>query len=263
MDYQILVEQFDIRKGERIWLSSDIIGFALEFRKEKKKLDQNALIDAFIEAVGEEGTILIPTFNFDFSNNGYYDYKKSKGTTGALGNTALKRDDFKRTKHPLHSFAVWGRDKELLCSMENNNSFGTDSPFGYCVQRHVRQIVLGTDYKHALTFMHYAESVCNAPYRYMKTFHGTYVTEDGVEEIRDYIYPVRQLDIHPEECSNNIGQVFEESGLAVRTTVCGIDSLSFDLAEVFPVLIDDIIHNMARGIYEFDIPREQIFVYDK
>ena len=262
MNYSDIVAQFNIVPGERIWLSSDIIGIALAYRKENgERFDQNRLLDEFIQTVGPEGTILIPTFNFDFSNNGFYDYVKSKGTTGALGNTALVRDDFKRTLHPLHSFAVWGEDKDYLCSMQNNNSFGTDSPFGYCIQRHVKQIILGTDYRHALTFMHYAESVCNAPYRYMKTFRGTYIDENGVEETRDYIYPVRKLEIHPEECSNLFGAIIEEKGLSVRTSIAGIDSLKFDLAVIFPLLCEDIIFNQARNIYQFDIDRSEIFVY--
>jgi len=261
MTYTEIVDQFNIKPGERIWLSSDIIGFALAFRKEKIKFDQNALIDAFIDAVGPEGTILIPTFNFDFSNHGHYDYIKSKGTTGALGNTALAREDFTRTKYPLHSFAVWGADKEYLVNMDNLNSFGSDSPFGYCIGRHVRQIILGTDYVHALTFMHYAETVCSVPYRYMKTFHGEYTDENGMTTQRDYIYPVRQLEIHPTECSNKIGLIFEEKGLSIKTECMGITSYAFDLAEIFPILCDDIIHNQARNIYDFDVPREEIFIY--
>lgn len=261
LTYESIVEQFNIKKGDRIWLSSDIISFAMEFRRNKQKLDQNELLDAFIDAVGPEGTILIPTFNFDFSNKGYYDYTNSKGTTGALGNTALKRADFTRTKHPLHSFAVYGADREYLCSMNNSNSFGTDSPFGYCIQRHVKQIILGTDYRHALTFMHYAESCCNVPYRYMKTFHGIYVDENGIEEEREYIYPVRQLEIHPEECSNKIGKIFEEKGISVKTKLCDIESCVFDLAETYILICDDIIHNQAKNIYDFDIDRDKIFIY--
>lgn len=261
MNYEEIVAQFNIQKGDRIWLSSDIIAFAMEFRKEKQRLDQNRLIDEFINAVGPKGTILIPTFNFDFSNHGYYDYLKSKGTTGALGNTALAREDFKRTKHPLHSFAVWGADRDYLVSMENNNSFGTDSPFGYCIGHKVKQIVLGTDYLHALTFMHYAEAVCNVPYRYMKTFHGDYTDEDGIATVRDYIYPVRQLEIRPEECSNLIGAVFEQKGVSVRSSVNGIDSYCIDLANAFPILCDDIINNQCKNIYNFNIDRDQIFIY--
>ena len=261
MNYSQIVEQFNLKKGDRVWLSSDIIGFALIFRKNKERFDPNALIDEFIKIIGKEGTLLIPTFNFDFSNHGYYDYKKSKGTTGTLGNVALAREDFTRTLHPLHSFAVWGADKDYLCSMTNNNSFGTDSPFGYCIQRHVKQVILGTDYVHALTFMHYAESTCNAPYRYMKTFKGEYTDGDGVTEQREYIYPVRRLEIRPEECSNKIGAVFEEKGLSVKTTLEGIDSYCFDLASVYNVICDDIINNQCRNIYNFNIDREEIFIY--
>ena len=261
MDYRDIVAAMNVKEGERIWLSSDIIAYALSFRKEKKKFDQNALLDAFIEALGPEGTLLIPTFNFDFSNHGYYDYVKSKGTTGALGNTALARGDFARTTHPLHSFAVWGKDKEYLVSMNNNNSFGTDSPFSYCIQRHVRQIILGTDYVHALTFMHYAEATCAVPYRYMKTFVGEYTDADGVTETRSYVYPVRKLEIRPEECSNLIGEVFEQRGIAYQVDIEGISNISLDLAESYPVLCDDILHNQCRNIYNFNVPREEIFVY--
>jgi len=260
MTYKEIVEQFNIKKGDNIWLSSEIIGLAMVFKKNKERLNQNMLLDAFIDAVGEKGTIIIPTFNFDFSNHGHYDYIKSKGTTGALGNTALLRDDFKRTKHPLHSFAVYGADRDYLCAMNNDNSFGTDSPFGYCIKNHVKQIILGTDYEHALTFMHYAEAVCNVPYRYMKTFHGTYTDENGICEERDYIYPVRRLEIRPSECSNLIGRIFEEKGIAIKSELYGISSIKLDLEASFIVLIDDIINNQCRNIYEFNIPREEIFV---
>lgn len=261
MEYTDIVSKLNIKPGERIWLSSDIIAFGLKFRAEKKRFDQNALLDAFIDALGPEGTLLLPTFNFDFSNHGYYDYKKSKGTTGALGNTALAREDFTRTTHPLHSFAVWGKDKDYLAAMNNSNSFGTDSPFSYCIQRHVRQVILGTDYLHALTFMHYAEATCAVPYRYMKTFTGEYTTADGITETRNYVYPVRKLEIRPEECSNLIGEVFESRGAAYRVDVEGIDCISIDLAEAYPILCDDIIHNQCRNIYTFNILREEIFIY--
>lgn len=263
MNYIDIVAQFDLKKGDRVWLSSEILGLAMIFRKNKERFDQNALIDAFIDAIGEEGTLLIPTFNFDFSNHGHYDYVNSKGTTGALGNTALKRDDFKRTTHPLHSFAVWGDDRDYLAAMENNNSFGSDSPFGYCIQRHVKQVILGTDYLHALTFMHYAEATCNVPYRYMKTFKGTYTTEDGVAHERSYIYPVRQLEIRPEECSNKIGAIFEQKGVSKKTEIENIVSYKIDdLAAAYLILCDDIINNQCRNIYNFNIDREQIFIYE-
>ena len=57
-----------------------------------------------------------------------------------MGKTALKRDDFKRTKHPIYSFAVWSADQELLCNMDNKDAFGDDSLFQYMVDKNVKNI---------------------------------------------------------------------------------------------------------------------------
>ncbi len=70
MDYKSLVEQFQINKGDRIWLSSELIKLVLRFKKEGIKFDGSVLIDTFQEAVGTEGTLMIPVFSFEFSKIG-------------------------------------------------------------------------------------------------------------------------------------------------------------------------------------------------
>ena len=195
MNYSEFVSRLGIEEGDNLWLSSELIGIALKVRNTGKKFDSNLLIDEIQKALGEKGTLLIPTFSFEFCNDGYYDIAKSKCTTGALGNVALQRADFKRTRHPMHSFAVWGRDKELLVGMNNVHSFGVDSPFEYCMRKKVKQILLGTDYVHAMTFVHYVEVVCGVPYRFRKSFEGTYVDENGIAEKRRFDYAARKLEI--------------------------------------------------------------------
>lgn len=260
-EYEKLVSYFDLKKGDSIWLSSELIKLVLTLKKKQIKFDGNKLINAFQDAVGEEGTILIPTFCFDFSNKKHYDILNTKGTTGALGNLALQREDFKRTKHPMHSFMVWGKDKELLTSMENKNSFGLDSPFGYCIRNHVRQVVLGTDYIHAVTFIHYAEVTCNVPYRFAKSFTGEYVNENGETEIRTYDYAARKLEIEPEETFNKMGKILEIEGVSKKLDVDGLECYLVDLARSYPIICKDIIENKCRNIYDFNIPREEIFKY--
>jgi len=95
----------------------------------------------------------------------------------------------------------------------------------------------------------------------MKTFTGEYTTADGVTETRSYVYPVRKLEIRPEECSNLIGEIFEQKGIAYKAEIEGISCISLDLAESYPILVEDIIHNQCRNIYSFNIPREEIFIY--
>lgn len=260
-EYEKIVSYFNLQKGDSIWLSSELIKLVLNLKKKQIKFDGNELINAFQNVIGEDGTILIPTFCFDFSNKKHYDILKTKGITGALGNLALQRADFKRTKHPMHSFMVWGRDKDLLTSMDNKNSFGVNSPFGYCIRNHVKQVVLGTDYVHAATFIHYAEVTCNVPYRFSKSFTGEYVTENGDIEIRTYDYAARKLEIEPEEIFNKMGQILEKEGVSKKLNVEGIKCYLVDLARSYPIICKDIIENKCRNIYEFNIPREEIFKY--
>lgn len=259
MIYENFVNQLNIKNGDRIWLSSELIQLILQFKAKGIRFDASALLNAFQHTIGESGTLMLPTFSFEFSNNQYYDINKTKGTTGALGNIALQREDFRRTQHPMHSFAVWGKDQKKLISMKNKHSFGFDSPFGYCVSNHVKQIILGTDYVHAMTFIHYAEVVCNVPYRFTKNFTGTYLTEEGIEEQRTYDYAARKLEIEPEERFNRIGQILEERGVSKRIDIDGVECYVIDLAMSFLLICKDIIQNECANIYDFNIPRNQIW----
>ena len=261
MYYNNLVSQLHINPGDRIWISSELVKLILQFKKAGLVFDGSALIDAFQTAVGNEGTLILPTFSFEFSNKGFYDILNTRGTTGALGNIALGRSDFCRTQHPMHSFAVWGNDKELLAGMNNKHSFGIDSPFGYCVERHIKQIILGTDYVHAMTFIHYAEVVCNVPYRFAKSFKGVYINSEGIKEERTYDYAARQLEIEPKEVFNKIGKILEEKGISKKLNINGLICYDIDLAASFPIICDDIINNQCRNLYDFNLQRERIFNY--
>lgn len=258
-EYAEIVSRFGLKKGESIWVSSELIRLMLFFKKKGIDFDGNELIDAFQEAVGEEGTIIIPTFSFEFSNNKFYDIRNTKGTTGVLGNIAQQRTDFKRTQHPMHSFMVWGKDKDWLVSMQNKNSFGVDSPFGYCLSNRVKQVILGTDYVHAMTFVHYAEYTCNVPYRFAKLFTGTYITEAGDVEERTYDYAARRLEIEPRETFNKMGLILEENCVSKKIDVMGLECYYIDLASSYPLICKDILDNQCASIYDFNIDRKDIF----
>lgn len=257
--FEELIDCLGIERGDRIWLSSEIVKLVLLCKKAGEAFDASALLDCFQSAIGEEGTLLLPTFNFAFSDNGKYDYINTKGTTGVLGNTALQRNDFVRTQHPMHSFAVWGKDQETLCKMENKHAFGPDSPFAYCKENNVKQIMLGTDYVHAMTFVHYAETMCAVPYRFSKSFTGIYVTCDGTEEERTYDYAARRLDVGTTEQFNRIGAMLEERGIAQVKDYCGFTSRIVLLGDSYDLICEDILHNQCKNIYDFSVSREELF----
>lgn len=259
ISFKEIAAAIGIKSGDIVYLSSDILSLAWTAKANGECFGIDGLIDSFQKEITPEGTLLIPSFHFDFSNYGIYDYRKTPSATGALGNAALRREDFMRTAHPMHSFCVWGKDKGMLCGMQNLNSFGADSPFAYMYENNAVQVMLGTDYQRSMTFVHYVENMAGVPYRFYKEFTGAYVDRNGMETIRTYQYPARNLELGSVEKFNRIGKKLEEAGIAKSYEINGILVRKVPLAESYPLIYRDAKHNMCRNLYDFNIDREFIW----
>lgn len=259
ISYKEFPDIIGLKQGDRIYLSSDIMALAFIAKKNGESFSIDALINVLQEHITLTGTIMIPTFHFDFSNKGVYDYCQTPSSTGALGNAALKRADFRRTMHPMHSFAVWGKDQELLCGMQNLNSFGKDSPFGYMHENNVIQIMLGTDYQRSMTFVHYVENMAKVPYRFYKEFTGEYVDERGERSNRTYEYPARYLELGSVERFNRVGEILEEQKIVKEFVLNDIPIKKVPLGESYPIIYHDAKYNMCRNLYDFEKERELIW----
>lgn len=263
LPYEEIAAAICLRPKDRVYLSSDLLALAWTARKNGEDFSADRFIESFQEQLTPEGTLLVPTFHFDFSNKGIYDYKRTPSASGALGNAALHRKDFKRTAHPMHSFCIWGKDQELLCGMQNLNSFGNDSPFAYMKDFHVIQVMVGTDYSHSMTFVHYVEAVAKVPYRFFKQFSGSYIDERGTETVRTYEYPARDLELGSKEQFNRIGKKLEERGIAKVYSINEILVRKVDLAESFPLIYEDAVSNRCRNLYDFKVNRERIWTMEE
>lgn len=257
--YEQIASCLQIQTGDRVYLSSNIMQLAFLAMQHGEQFSPDRLIDSFQQILSPEGTLLIPTFHFNFSNHGIYDYCNTPCSTGALGNAALKRADFKRTLHPMHSFAVWGKDQSLLCFMENRNSFGDDSPFGYMLEKNVIQIMLGADYQQCMTFVHFVERQADVPYRFYKEFTGTYTDANGISNTRTYEYPARYLEMGSVEKFNRIGKILEEKSISKKILINNLPVIRVPLADSYPIIYEDAKNNMARNLYDFNCPREHIW----
>ena len=252
ISYQMIPSVMGIEKGDVILLTSDITDLFLQCQEHGEQFDPNVLLDKFQEAVGEEGTLLIPTYNWGFCQGKTFDYKKTPSKTGAIGNAALRRKDFVRTKHPIYSFAVWGKDTEELVAMENVESFGPDSPFAYLEKVNAKNVFIGSaSLRNSFTFIHYIEQKTGASYRFSKTFRSHYVDQDGQGSEKGYAMYVRNLDLDvvctpdpfvDELYANHVVQ----SGL--------INSVPYEVIrfnDVTPFILNDILHNRSRKLCRY------------
>ena len=168
------VEKIPIKNGDVVLFSSDSLRLNVYMKKNNEELDFHKLLDLLIEKIGVNGTLLLPTYNWDFCRGETFDYLNTPSKTGAISQAALSHPAFKRTKHPLYSWAVTGKDKEYLCSLNNNDSFGKDSPFNYLYERKAKNVILDVTMQNCFTYVHYVEECIGVPYRYLKKFTGIY-----------------------------------------------------------------------------------------
>lgn len=250
---QQLLDASDISTGDIILVSSEMIKIYGKCMVEDKGFSPDDILDALIECVGEQGTLLLPTYNWDFCHGKPFDYLKTRGATGALGNAALARSDFKRTRHPIYSFAVWGCAKEELCGLDNTDSFGEDSVFAYLHNHEAYNILWDVDYNHSFTFLHYVEETVGCPYRYIKDFAGKYIDADQEEEERTYSMFVRDLDmdVHMFLEDDRFEEYLLKNAGAAKITVDGIDVRKIRFDRAFEAIREDIIGNRSKNLCSY------------
>ncbi len=251
-------KQFGIGKGDAVWISSDVKTLIYSCMEHNDDADMNVLIDAVQEIITPSGTLLIPTFNWDFCKGIPFDIRKTPCRTGVIGKCALKRDDFKRTAHPIYSFAVWGAGADELAAMENRSSFGSNSPFSWCREKNAKNVFIDVECQHSFTFVHYVEEMLGVNYRYLKNFTAEYTDAEGRVSKRTYCMHVRALDkdifvtIYPFE------EQFKAAGASRRYQVNGIDMKTIEMGLTYDIIADDIRYHDSSRVCTYTGQREAV-----
>lgn len=189
MNLETLLNKFKINKGDKILLSSDLLRLLIKSKKNEINFDPNNLIDILKEKIGKNGTLLIPTFNWDFFQRKIFFPNKSPSHSGSLGNIALKRKDFLRSFNPIYSFAVTGKDKKKICDQKHNDCFSLNSPFGYLIKNKGKNLFIDYYFKDpketlfiGFPFHHVVEQAVKIKYRYIKEFEGFYSDSKNIKK---------------------------------------------------------------------------------
>lgn len=192
-------------------------------------------INALLEAVGPNGTVLVPTFNFGFCHGESYDPATTPSKTGVLTEAFRKRPGARRTIHPpFHSVAVIGKQADLIAGIRSPSSFGKESVFHWLYKQDAKCVLLGCSYRDGAVHFHWLEELFQVPYRYWKQFRGLVKTEVGFEENAYYMF-ARRLDIDSDWSGNvnTLGAEFENSGF-VREAKIGYGRVkSFTLSDFY------------------------------
>ena len=191
---------------------------------------EQALIEALIDAVGYEGTLVMPTFTPQLLDPScqkktvervYWDDvrassfpfdRKLSAPQDALSLQFLRNEGVVRCYHPLYSFAAWGKYAKLICDRHPLHfGLSKDSPLGKIVEFNGYTILLGCEYESCSMFHLARYSGDQLPIRLVSA---------PIENNKQTIWKdMLDLDYHTKSFSE-IGEAMEERSV-VKTSYIG------------------------------------------
>ena len=125
------------------------------------------VVNALKKAVGADGTLMMPTFTFDYvnKNNPVFDVRYTKGNVGIIPEIFRNSENVVRSLHPTHSLAVWGKDKEWFVQNHHDDDtcLGINSPIYKLKENNGKILLLGCGLAKN-TILHGLEIFCDLPY---------------------------------------------------------------------------------------------------
>jgi aminoglycoside 3-N-acetyltransferase len=220
------------------------------------KPDPRILVESFLEALGPQGTLLLPLFNFDFAAGVPFDIRQTPSRMGALTEAGRTWPDAVRTGHPIYSFAAIGAEATAFQGLRNFSGYGPDSPFGILHRADGVIGILDLPDNQSMTFYHYVEESCGVSYRYHKVFEGMYTDAGGVTKNERYGLFVRDLTRGVVTSVDPMGELLWERGNYRGKRPgegCGLRTVR--ATELFDAVATVIAESRAEGLlYVTDEP---------
>lgn len=161
----------------------------------------------------KDGTLIMPTFNFDFNKGVPWDVRKTRSKMGALTEIVRMDPRAKRVFHPFYSFAILGKHAEMLGALRYKSAYERDSVFGKLRDLDGKIMVIGLSYNNSMTFFHHIEQMEGVDYRFLKQFTGEVTDENGNTYTDTFEMLVRDIDKGVLTMVDPMGALMEEHGV--------------------------------------------------
>ena len=205
-DFAEVLEKLGVVPGDTICVQSQLysLGKSLLKRDDFMKV----IISVLQYVIGTDGTLLMPAFSYSFCKGEDYNIQSSPSDVGILTEFFRKMPNVSRTKHPIFSFAVWGKRTKEFLSLPIT-SFNENSVYGHMIARNDKLLFLGAPVGY--TFYYIAEEYVKVSHRFYKYFKGNIIDNEEKYEI-SVPYYVRRLDRKSTESERKINNYLYENG---------------------------------------------------
>ena len=152
-----------INKGDTIIVHSDISSFGVVENFTKKK-QLETFYNAFMEVLGEDGTLCVPSFFFEYGSNGIpFDISGSQisNSLGVFSKYITSLPNKKRSPMPITCITSIGKNADYICEVKNRHGYGEDSAWDRLYKLNAKIVALG--FLGGLTFTNYIEHKIGVP----------------------------------------------------------------------------------------------------
>lgn len=207
------------------------------------------VIHTLLKAVGNEGTVIMPTFTYSCAGiRGVKPFNPATTpgrNTGILTETLRKYPGAFRSRHPTHSVTALGRYAEhITANMENASPIGLYSSFHRAYRLNGKILLLGVGNSRN-SMLHLAEVMAGLPYNDIpfREFWGrtALVEKDG----RTVSIPLKE---EFPACSGNFGiadDFLKAKGIVSINKICSADSMLINSREMVDTVVDKLKHQPA------------------
>lgn len=183
-----------VRRGETIKVYSRLFSLGVPSGVESAALVPELYLRAIQEAIGGEGTLVVPTYTTSFGRFGKpFVLEESPSEMGKFSEYVRTRPGALRSLHPIHSVAALGPRAARLTADHPRWNVGHDTIWERLRSDQARIVTLGLPPRQCMTVVHHIESLICAPYVYHKILRGE-VTASGERVLHDFFMSVRYLE---------------------------------------------------------------------
>jgi len=187
------LREVGLRAGDTVFshVGVGMLGYPREGRSEETAW--RVMVDAFLMALGESGTWLLPTYSYTYTKPGeVYDPEHTPSDVGAFTEHFRGLCGVRRSRDPIFSVAALGPRSEELIDDLPHDCFGGDCVYARLTRVGAKLCNVGVGFRYA-TYIHHAEQMLGVPYRFPKYFTGV-TRADGHDREETWLYNVRALE---------------------------------------------------------------------
>jgi len=216
LELEELLRSLGLNRGDRVFVHAFVPSLGLV------EGGLAGVSDALRAVIGDEGTLIVPTFSASYRRGEVYDVAGSPSFNGALSEYVRRRPAAIRNLDPLFSFAAIGPDAADLMRRDGKNCFGAGSGYDRLFAANVKFIGLGVHWDQGYSFMMHLERLAEVPFRVEQRFDGVTRDSGGAEFpdwaihfVRDEAQPVRRN-------RGPLGQALVDEGVAIERHLHGV-----------------------------------------